>query len=129
MRCADVMTPNVAFVRTNDSVAAANRMMKTRNLTFLPVCDADGIVVGFVTDQHITRVSVMDDVGPATPVEDVMGRDVSTCSPDDDVSVAERALAEHPGRCAVCVAADGGLIGVVGVTDLARQSSGNLSSN
>ena len=68
------------------------------------VCDAEsGAVVGFVTEQHLTRVVVEQNVGPSAPVESVMGRDVCICAPDDDVSEAERAIAAHPGRCAVCV--------------------------
>ena len=123
MRCADVMTTDVVFARTDDTVAAVSRVMQKRGVTFLQVCDAAGSVVGFVTDQHITRVVVEDDVGPSASVESVMGRDVSICSPDDDVAVAERALAAHPGRCAVCVGPAGNPIGVVGVTDLARAAT------
>ena len=123
MRCADVMTPDVVFVRATDDVATANRTMKSRRVGFLPVCDDAGLVVGFVTDQHITRVVVTEDIGPSTPVEVVMGRDVTTCSPEDDVSVAESAIASHPGRCAVCVGPRGELVGVVGATDLTRATS------
>lgn len=120
MRCADVMTKDPAFVRTNDEVAVANRTMKRRNVGFLPVCDESGAVVGFVTEQHLTRVVVEQDVGPSAHVESVMGRDVCICSPDDDVSVAEKAIETHPGRCAVCVDGANQPIGVIGVTDLKR---------
>ena len=121
MRCADVMTKDPAFVRTNDEVAVANRTMKRRNVGFLPVCDAEtGAVVGFVTEQHLTRVVVEQNVGPSAPVETVMGRDVCLCVPGDDLSVAERAIAAHPGRCAVCVGGAGEPIGVIGATDVAR---------
>lgn len=120
MRCADIMTKDPAFVRTHDEVAVANRTMKRRNVGFLPVCDESGAVVGFVTEQHLTRVVVDHGVGPSARVETVMGRDVCICSPDDDVATAERAIAAHPGRCAVCVGPTREPIGVIGVTDLAR---------
>jgi predicted transcriptional regulator len=120
MRCADVMTKDPVFVRTADAVAVANRVMRTRGVGFLPVCDAKGAVVGFVTEQHLTRVVLEDDVGPSALVESVMGRDPSLCSPDDDVSIAEQAITAHPGRCAVCVGPTGEPIGVIGVSDLAR---------
>lgn len=114
------MTKNPVSVRASDALAAVNRTMKTRNVAFLPVCDERGAVVGFVTEQHLTRVVVEEHIGPSTPVEEVMGRDVSTCLPDDDLSVAEQALTDHPGRCTVCVGANGEPIGVIGVTDLQR---------
>jgi CBS domain-containing protein len=114
------MTREPAFVKVTDEVAVANRTMKRRNVGFLPVCDESGAVVGFVTEQHLTRVVVEHDVGPSALVESVMGRDVCICSPDDDVSVAARAIEAHPGRCAVCVGSAREPIGVVGVTDLAR---------
>lgn len=120
MRCAEVMTREPAFVRTSDEVATANRTMKRRNVAFLPVCDESGAVVGFVTEQHLTRVVVENDVGPSAPVESVMGRDVCICSPDDDLSVAEAAVVAHPGRCAVCVGPAREPIGVIGISDLAR---------
>lgn len=122
MRCADVMTKDPAFVRASDEVAVANRTMKRRGVGFLPVCDASGAVVGFVTEQHLTRVVVEDDVGPSAHVESVMGRDVCICSPDDDVSVAARAIEAHPGRCAVCVDEAKQPIGIIGATDLERSS-------
>lgn len=122
MRCADVMTKDPAFVRTNDEVAVANRTMKRRNVGFLPVCDASGAVVGFVTEQHLTRVVIEQDIGPSAHVESVMGRDVCICSPDDDVSVAEKAIEAHPGRCAVCVDEANQPVGVIGATDLKRSS-------
>jgi CBS domain-containing protein len=120
MRCADVMTKDPAFVHTNDEVAAANRLMRRRNIGFLPVCDESGAVVGFVTEQHLTRVVIEQDIGPSAPVESVMGRDVCICSPDDDVDIAKRAIETHPGRCAVCVGPAREPIGVIGVSDLAR---------
>ena len=120
MRCAELMTNGAGTVRAGDAVAVANRVMKTRRVHFLPVCDDTGAVVGFVTEQHLTRVVVENDVGPATPVEQVMGSDVSTCSVDDDISVAERELAAHPGRCVVCVDDRRAPVGIIGVTDLAR---------
>jgi predicted transcriptional regulator len=127
MRCADVMTTGAVAVRTDDAVALAYRLMKTEDLVFLPVCDPTGAVVGFVTEQHLTRVVVTEGIGPATPVELVMGRDVQTCSLDDDISVAERGLVEHPGRCAVCVGPAGELLGIIGVTDIARARRGPQS--
>ena len=120
MQCADVMTKDPVSIRASETVAVANRVMKTRNVGFLPVCDDSGAVIGFVTEQHLTRVVVEDDVGPATPVEQVMGRDVGKCALEDDVSVAERELAAHPGRCIVCVDDRGVPLGIIGVTDLAR---------
>lgn len=120
MRCAEVMTKNPVFVRATDAVAVANRVMRTRSVGFLPVCDENGAVVGFVTEQHLTRVVLEDDIGPSAPVESVMGRDVCLCSPDDDIGVAERAISAHPGRCAVCIGPTREPIGVIGVSDLAR---------
>ena len=124
MRCDDIMTRDPVSIRASESVAVAIKTMKSRNVGFLPVCDATDAVVGFVTEQHLVRVVVDENIGPATTIETVMGRDVSTCSPDDDVSVAERALEAHPGRCAVCVGSHGEPVGIVGATDLARAGRG-----
>lgn len=120
MRCADVMTRDPAFVVANDEVAVVNRLMKRRNVGFLPVVDESGAVVGFVTEQHLTRVVLEQNIGPSAPVASVMGQDVCICSPDDDIEVAERVVTAHPGRCAVCVGPTGEPIGVIGITDLTR---------
>jgi CBS domain-containing protein len=50
MRTADVMTPNVITVRPDDTVVEAARRMVRHGISGLPVVDAEGNLVGIVTE-------------------------------------------------------------------------------
>ena len=53
MRCDEVMKREVVCAKPGDTVEDAARMMKLRNVGFLPVCDDDGNVYGTITDRDI----------------------------------------------------------------------------
>jgi hypothetical protein len=49
-RCADFMKANPQSVLEIDSLRQAAELMAAANIGFLPVCDADGKVIGTITD-------------------------------------------------------------------------------
>jgi len=57
MRTADVMTPNVITVRPDDTVEEAARLMVRHGISGLPVVDAEGNLVGVVTEGDFLRRS------------------------------------------------------------------------
>ena len=105
------------------------RLMREQRIRRLPVVDADGQLVGIVTEGDINRVSDshVTDVRDFNlyhriadlPIHDVMTHDVVTVSPDTSIGeVAQRLLDHRIGG--VPVIEQGRIVGVITESDLFR---------
>ena len=105
------------------------RLMRQQRIRRLPVVDADGQLVGIVTEGDINRVSDshVTDVRDFNlyhriadlPIHDVMTHDVVTVSPDTSIGeVAQRLLDHRIGG--VPVIEQGRIVGVITESDLFR---------
>jgi len=103
------------------------RLMREQRIRRLPVVDADGQLVGIVTEGDINRVSDshVTDVRDFNlyhriadlPIHDVMTHDVVTVSPDTSIGeVAQRLLDHRIGG--VPVIEQGRIVGVITESDL-----------
>jgi CBS domain-containing protein len=121
MQCKDLMKRNPYTVKPTDTVQTAARVMRDKNVGFLPVCDDDDRVLGTLTDRDIViRVCVDNRPIGAVPVEDVMTREVVFCSPDENVHDAEQRMAQdHKSRLLVCE--NDQLVGVISLSDVAER--------
>ncbi|MGH7458687.1 MAG: CBS domain-containing protein [Longimicrobiaceae bacterium] len=119
MRVREVMTETPATCTPDDTVQHAADLMKEHNCGAIPVAEGDR-PVGVITDRDIAVRAVAQGKGPGTSVREAMTSHVVTCSPDDDVSVAERLMAEKKLRRLV-VDENGRCVGVVAQADLARR--------
>jgi CBS domain-containing protein len=52
---ADIMTKNVKTARSNDSVAAVAKILSDNDISALPVCDDQGVVVGMLSEGDLLR--------------------------------------------------------------------------
>ncbi|HCF61619.1 MAG TPA: CBS domain-containing protein, partial [Myxococcales bacterium] len=96
MRCDELMKTNVRCITEGDTVQNAAEKMADDNIGFLPVCDEKGRPIGTLTDRDIAiRVAAEDRLASGTPVKQVMTREVVSCSPSDDLSVAEDLMAKN----------------------------------
>lgn len=124
MRCDRIMQEDVVFVLPTDSAQQAARLMHQENIGFLPVCDEGGAIVGTVTDRDLAlRVCGAGLPAGEVSVGTVMTRDLIACRPEDDLTDAERLMAEH-GVSRVLVT-DGAtqLIGVISLADVVSRDS------
>ena len=105
------------------------RLMRQQRIRRLPVVDADGQLVGIVTEGDINRVSDshVTDVRDFNlyhriadlPIHDVMTHEVVTVSPDTSIGeVAQRLLDHRIGG--VPVIEQGRIVGVITESDLFR---------
>lgn len=120
MRCEELMSTDVAFVRPSDEVRLAATLMKTRNVGFLPVCSDARKVVGVITDRDIAVRCVAEGRPSTTAVREVMTREVVACRPEDDVATAERAMIRHQRSRVLCLGEHQYLLGVISLSDLPR---------
>jgi CBS domain-containing protein len=116
----------VECVSPQDSVETAAQVMRAKNIGFLPVCDErTDRVVGTLTDRDIAIRVVADHRPASTRVASVMTPDAVVCSPGDDVTTAEELMAENLVSRIMCVDDDGGLVGVISLSDLAQMDGEN----
>jgi len=129
MQCSTLMKADIESCQLDETIEQVALRMKNRGIGFVPVCYGEGEVIGTLTDRDIVlRVVAEGLLASQTKVSDVFTREVVSCSPDDDLSVAEAAMSKHKKSRILCVDQDGTLVGVISLSDVARVETGARSS-
>jgi CBS-domain-containing membrane protein len=122
----ELMTTSVVTVSPEATVARAARLMRERGLSWLPVVDAHGAVVGVLGRSDLLRVFLRDDAAiKAEVVDDVFGRVLLVDPGRVSVEVADGVVTlegelETRADAVVAVRFVERLDGVVGVVDRLR---------
>ena len=128
MKLSEIMTREVEVIQPDDSLRAAAKKMRDRNIGFLPVCDGETLM-GVLSDRDITIRALADGMD----VNIMLGRDLMTtpviyCFEDQDVSEAAKIMEENQIRRLVVLSRDDKrLAGVISLGDLARNGTTDLS--
>lgn len=129
MNCAELMKTDVAYCKASEPIEHVAELMQERNIGFVPVCNDDGSVIGTLTDRDLTiRVLAEHRNASSTRAGDVMTREVVSCRPDEDLSVAERLMSEHKKSRIVCIDEKKRPVGVISLSDMAHMDGGVRSS-
>jgi CBS domain-containing protein len=129
MQCSALMKTDIERCHLDETVTAAALRMKERGVGFLPICYGRGKVVGTLTDRDIVLRVVAVGLDPSeTKVGDVFTTDVISCSPEDDLTVAEALMSKHKKSRIICLDRDETLVGVISLSDIARIETGARSS-
>ena len=116
----EVMTSSVVSIAPEESAALAARLLARHGLGALPVCSAEGMLRGMVTDRDIVLRCVAPETDPkAVPVKEIMSRRPAAVEPGDDVRQAARLMARRQIRRLPVVEA-GKVVGMVSLGDLAQ---------
>lgn len=116
MIVANRMTPNPTTVSPEAPVDQALERMRQKNVRHLPVVDADGHLVGLVTD-HALNIAWFPSLLEELTVADVMDADPLWVSPQ--TSVYEAARLVHRNRITGLPVLDGDdLIGIITLGDM-----------
>lgn len=141
MQVGDIMTVGAATVSPDTTIAQAAQLMLEHHVSGMPVVDADGQLIGMVTERDLLRRSeigteqehrhwmelvmsagtLADEYVKAhgRKVADVMTRDVVTVAPD--VSLGEVVeMMEHHGYRRLPVVRDGKVTGIVSRANFLR---------
>lgn len=123
-QCKDVMTPNPASCRPDDSIRRVAEIMQREDVGAVPVVEGgDGRrLVGMVTDRDVTVKIVAGggNVDTAT-VADAMTPNPASVREDEDVSRGVSLMAERQVRRVPVVDADGRLAGIIAQADVATR--------
>jgi len=119
--CREIMKRPVHCVRDDVSVQHAARLMRDRELGFVPVCDADDVVIGVLTDRDVvTRLCTTGERSCDTPVEGVMTHDVIACRATDRISRAVALMRRHRLTRILVTDTLGRAVGVISLSDVAQ---------
>jgi CBS domain-containing protein len=112
------MSRDVACAKPDDDLVTAAKLMRDRDVGFLPVCDGEGKAVGTLTDRDIVIRALAADL-PNAKLRDVMTAEVISVKPGDEVDRVVQMMVQHEvSRILVCD--DGGKpVGVISIGDLA----------
>lgn len=120
MKVREIMTKDIASLRSDDSLEHAAQLMKQYNCGSLPVCTQDKLI-GIITDRDIAVRSVAsgDDVSQKR-VGDIMTNDVVFANPETDVNDAARIMSDRQIR-RLPVVENNSLIGIVALGDISLE--------
>jgi CBS domain-containing protein len=121
MKIRDLMTPDVRTIAPDASIREAAQMMAETDVGVLPVADSDRLL-GMLTDRDIAVRAVAAGRGPDTSVQDAMSPEIKYCYEDDDVDEVCENMADQQLRRLPVVDRDKNLVGIVSLSDFARES-------
>jgi CBS domain-containing protein len=123
VRIEELMTPFPTTCGSDDSLSYAAMRMKISHCGCIPVTDGCQRVVGMITDRDVCMAALL--LGSSLKdirVREVMTSDVRTCRPNDDLVEAQAIMQEARVRLLPVVNESEQLIGVISLTDLAREA-------
>ena len=124
MQVSEIMTRQVATVRTTDKASTAAGIMWDCDCGALPVVDEAARAVAVVTDRDICMATLFQDRPPSQfPVSVAMSRDLHSCLPEHDITTAEQRMRAQQIRRLPVLDADRRLVGIISLADIARASA------
>jgi len=116
-----LMSQDVHTCHPLDSLHFAARLMWDHDCGSVPVVDQN-LVVGMLTDRDICMAAYTQGRSlHHLTVRDAMSRQVHSCHADDALSTAGQIMAVHQVRRLPVIEEDGRLVGIISLSDLARE--------
>jgi CBS domain-containing protein len=120
MNLSTIMTGGIESILPQASLAEAAKKMASQDIGSLPVCAEPRRVVGIITDRDITVRAVARGMDPnQTRVEEVMTRDVLSCSSEAEVEDACQLMEKRQVRRLLVTGQDDTPVGIVSLGDIA----------
>ncbi|MCP3920366.1 MAG: CBS domain-containing protein [bacterium] len=110
-------------IRPEDRLSYAAEMMEVRDCGCIAVVDADGHIVGVITDRDVCLKAHRTDAPLSKlDVRGAMSERVHACHADDSIEKAENVMGQHQVRRLPVVDAEGRLCGILSLDDIAREA-------
>jgi CBS domain-containing protein len=115
-----VMTEDARSCAASDPLNRAAQIMWERDCGAVPVVDDEGTVVGMLTDRDVCMAAYFQGRSLwACTIGSAMSKTLYACSPEDSIERAVSIMAERQVRRLPVVGADGHLLGMVALGDIA----------
>lgn len=112
---------NVVTVTPHQSVAEVVKVLVANRIGAVPVVNEDGLLLGIISERDIIRgMSEQADAVLALPAEQLMTRQVKTCSPEDQLVGIMQVMTSQRVRH-LPVVQDGTLHGIISIGDVVKQ--------
>jgi CBS domain-containing protein len=123
MKVEQIMRRDVATCGPQDSLNVVAGIMWDRDCGCVPVVDG-GSVVGMITDRDVCMAAYTQGrpLG-SIRVSSAMSKHVHACRSDESVMAAEQTLRLHRIRRLPVVDAEGRLVGILALNDIAREAA------
>jgi CBS domain-containing protein len=99
MRVGDVLKSNRQSLATcipDESIASICTRLSALNIGAFPVCDANGALVGIISERDVVRAFAKDGARLVDlHVRDLMTREVTTCTQETTMVEAEKLMNKH----------------------------------
>ena len=119
---------SIHTIAPEDTVLDALRQMAEKNVGALPVTDAEGRLVGIVSERDYARKVVLQGRSSiGTPVSAIMTAAVITVDPRQDIKDCMQLMTERHLRH-LPVVEDGRLIGLLSIGDLVKEINAEQES-
>jgi CBS domain-containing protein len=125
----DVMAPRVIAVTSVTFLPEAAQIMKQEDVGALPVVQADGMLMGILTDRDITVRAVAEGraVDQTQVAEVFTAEDLVTVSPEMSLEEVENLMSEHRvRRLPVVETGSNRLVGIVTQADIAQKRGSKI---
>ena len=123
MRVEQLMNQPVLTCRRTDSLNRAAQLMWDNDCGVLPVVDDRGLLAGIITDRDICMASYTQGRSLLKlVVEGAMAKKVFACHAKDGVETVEALMSEKKVRRLPVVDEAGHPVGVISLSDVARQT-------
>ena len=121
MKVKDCMCNEVCCATPNSTVQECATMMCNKHIGCVPVCDNTQNVVGLITDRDIILRCVACNKDPQnTPISEIMTCNPCCCTPEVDVSEAEKLMSENQVK-RIPVVENNKIVGILSLGDLAQN--------
>lgn len=122
MKVNECMCNDVCCIKPDTTINEVAKLMGTKHIGCIPVCDDNDCICGIVTDRDIILRSIACEKDPkTTPVSDIMTCDVCTCKKDDEMSNAESKMAQNQIRRLPVCDSNNQVVGILTLGNLAQN--------
>ena len=129
MKVEQLMRRDVKMCGARETLNRAAQLMWENDCGCLPVVGDDGQAVGMVTDRDVCMAAYTQG-GPLSGlcVPSAMARGVRACRPTDTIEAAERIMRAAQVRRLPVIDAEGRIVGLLSLNDIAREVARERSS-
>ena len=116
----DIMTKKVVSIDEGITANEAAKIMTEKRISSL-IIERESVPVGIITEKDfVKKICTKDLISSTVKVGTIMSKIQTYASPDTPVEVAVQRMVNHKIR-RLPILSDGKVVGIVTVTDLARQ--------
>jgi CBS domain-containing membrane protein len=126
----DLMTSRVFSVRPDDDLEGLYDLLDERHIRHVPVVDAEGDLVGLVTQRDLARsalgpqdavpLSMLQEMLRRRRVREIMATEVESVEPDESLKTAAEMLLENKIGCLPVLEGEH-LVGILTESDFVRR--------